>query len=168
MDALELLQAAFEHLHQAVRDDLAQVEREWLWWQPGPGLNHIGFLHWHLVRDEDTVLAYLAGEEDVWQSGGWSERLGMDPEAQGTGLDPAELASFRYDTDTFTGYRDHVWATTSPRLARLEPAALREAAWPGSTWDVAQQLVEGCLCHSWLHLGEVRMIMGLRGWRFRE
>ena len=168
MDAIELLQEAFEHLHQAVREDLAEVEREWLWWQPAPGLNHVGFLQWHLVRDEDTVLSHLAGEEEVWQSGAWHERLGMDAKAQGTGIDPAALASLRYDITLFNGYRDRVWAATGPRLARLKPASLREAAWPGSSWNVAQYLVEGCLCHSWLHLGEIRMIMGLRGWRFRE
>ena len=133
MDARELLQQEFEHLHQCVRDDLAEVDESWLWWQPAPGLSHIGFLYWHLVRDEDTILGRLAGGPETWQSGGWHERLGMDAKAQGTGLDPALLPSFRYDLPTFSAYRDEAWAASSRRLASLDMGTLERPAWPGAS-----------------------------------
>jgi hypothetical protein len=31
-----------------------------------------------------------------------------------------------------------------------------------------EHLLEGSVGHNWVHLGEVRAILGLRGWRFRE
>lgn len=155
-------------MHRAVRADLAEVEPDWLWWQPAPESKHIGFLCWHLVRDEDVVLSHLAGERQAWQREGWHHRFGIDPAAQGTSLSPGDVASFRYDLDAFAEYRERAWALTPARLARIDPATRSSPAWPGSEWNMAQQLVEGCLCHSWLHLGEIRNLMGLRGWRFHE
>lgn len=168
MDAIRLLQEAFEHVHHAVREDLAQVEPDWLFWQPEPGLNHIGFLYWHLVRDEDTVMSYLAKEDELWRSEGWHARFGMDAKEQGTGMDSGRLAAFRYDLTDFDRYRDRIWSRTGPILGRVTEEELDAPAWPGSGWNTAQQIVEGTICHDWVHLGEVRYIMGLRGWRFRE
>lgn len=168
MHAIRLIQEGFEHLHQAVRDDLAEVDQGWLFWQPGNGLNHIGFLLWHLVRDEDTVTSYLAKEGQLWEEAGWASRLGLDPGSQGTGLDPELLPGFRYEPPLFLEYAEAVWAATPDRVARLSEDDLDLPAWPGSEWNVGRQLVEGLLCHGWVHLGEIRSIMGLRGWHFRE
>lgn len=57
--------------------------------------NHIGFIAWHIVRDEDTVLSYLAGEADLWLSGRWYERFAMEPKVQGTGMAPSTIAAIR-------------------------------------------------------------------------
>jgi len=163
MNAIALLHRSFDDLHVALREDRAGVDPAWLWWQPAPGLNHIGFLWWHLVRDEDTVLSYLAKEPELWTGEGWNERFGLEAKDQGTGLDPSRLESFRYDWEGFAEYAEGVWARTLPILDRLTEGALEAPAWPGSDWNVAQQLVEGCLCHSWMHLGEIRSLMGLQG-----
>jgi hypothetical protein len=168
LHAIQLIHEGFEHVHEAVRQDIAQLEPDWLFWQPEPGLNHIGFLLWHLVRDEDQVLSYLANEEETWRSGHWYERFGMDPKEQGTGMDATRLESFRYELPEFMQYADSVWSRLGPRLGTLSEDDLDRPGWPGSDWNVGQQLVEGLLGHAWLHLGEIRSIMGLRGWRFRE
>jgi hypothetical protein len=168
VDALELLRHGFEQVHGGLREDLGEVDDALLWWQPQPGLNHAGFLAWHVVRDEDDVLSHVAGQPQLWAVEGWHERFAMDRKEQGTGLDPARLESFRYDRGLFMEYAARVWARTGPLLGSLSDEALRRPAWPGSEWDVAQLLLEGCLGHSWLHLGELRYLKGLRGWRFRE
>jgi GNAT superfamily N-acetyltransferase len=144
------------------------VPAEDLWWQPAVGLNHIGFLFWHVVRDEDVVISQVTGGAELWSRGRWHERLGLDPAAQGTGFDPATLPTLSYRLEMFLEYAEEVWARTGPLLQQLSPGDLERPAWPGSGWDVARQLVEGCCCHSWLHLGEIRTLRGLRGWRFRE
>jgi hypothetical protein len=53
-------------------------------------------------------------------------------------------------------------------VSRLSEDDLDRQAWPESDWTVATQLVEGSIGHAWVHLGEMRAIKGLRGWRFRE
>jgi hypothetical protein len=168
MRALQVIREGFEHVHDALREDLAEVESDWLFWQPAPRLNHIGFLAWYIVRDEDQVLSHLAHEPATWKAEGWAARFAMDAESQGTGLDPERLASFRYDRDLFLAYAESVWGQLTGRLGKLSEDDLDAPAWAGSEWNVARQLVEGLLGHAWLHLGEMRCVMGLRGWRFRE
>lgn len=168
MNAIQLITASFDDLHQALREDLAGIDDEVWWWQPATDANHIGFLAWHIVRDEDTVLSYLAGEPQLWLSDRWHERFGMDSKAQGTGFAPASLTATRYLRSELTDYAGAVWARTPRLLETLSESRLEQPAWPDSTWTVATQLIEGCLGHSWLHLGEIRATRGLRGWRFRE
>lgn len=166
--AIQLIQQEFDSAHEALREDIAQVQPEWLFWQPEPGLNHIGFLFWHLVRDEDQVISWLAREPQLWALEGWHERFGMDAKEQGTGLEPSRLESFHYELPAFMDYAEAVWARTRPLLATLTETDLDRAAWKDSPWNIGRQIVEGVLCHAWVHLGEIRFVMGLRGWRFRE
>lgn len=168
MRSIQMLREGFGHVHEAIREDLAQVEADWLFWQPAPGLNHIGFLAWHIVRDEDEVLSRISGEAEAWRAEGWADRLALDETSQGTGLDPARLVIFRYEPAQFLAYAEAVWARLPGRLAALTEDDLDQPAGPGSEWSIGRQLVEGLLGHAWLHLGEIRSVMGLRGWRFRE
>ncbi len=78
MNAISLLSQSFEDLHRELRGDMAEVRPEMLFWQPAAGVNHIGFLFWHLVRDEDTMIADLTGQPQVWEAGDWAPRLGLE------------------------------------------------------------------------------------------
>jgi hypothetical protein len=168
VNVLELLAASFGHLHEALGADIAEVSEDDLWWQPAEGLNHAGFLFWHIVRDEDDVTSHVSRERQLWVTERWHERLGMDANEQGTGLASERLETFRYDRAMFMEYAASVWARTGPLIQGLDEGALVRPAWPGSDWDTARLLVEGCLGHGWEHLGEIRSLKGLRGWRFRE
>ena len=153
---------AFGELHTALRDDAGSVDEATLFWQPGEGINHAGFLLWHLLRDEDTVVSEtLRGAPELWATGGWPHRLGLDEGGQGTGFDASALGSFRYDVAELWRYAAEVWEQTDAALAALGPEALVDRA-------LASMLTTGCLAHGWVHLGEIRQLLGLRGWRFRE
>jgi hypothetical protein len=167
MNAIELLQQGFDNLHEAIREDMSDVDGDWLFAQPTPGVNHIGFLFWHLVRDEDTVISYATEQPQLWDAGGWHELFGMDGREQGTGLSPEAAGTLRYDLLLFREYAEAAWARTRPSLERLTEDDLDRVR-GGVEWNTGRLLVEGCLGHSWLHLGEIRSIMGPRGWRFRE
>lgn len=168
MNATDLIRQGFAHLHEAVRADIAQVEPDWWWWQPAPTVNHIGFIYWHLVRDEDAVVSWVTRRPQLWLEEGWHTRLDLDSNEQGTGFSVDEASQFRYDLAVFQLYADTVWARTAPSLERLTEEDLDRAAWKDSPWNIGRQVVEGCLAHGWLHLGEIRLLMGLNGWRFRE
>lgn len=167
MDAAEFLAHGFAYLHEALREDIGQMDPEWLFWQPRPELNHAGFLFWHIVRDEDQVIGHVRGLPEVWRSEGWHSRFGMDESEQGTGFDPTALDAFRYHLREFMGYAEAVWARTETEVGKVTDADLQRPAWDGD-WSVERLLNEGCLGHGWLHLGEIRYVKGLRGWRFRE
>jgi DinB superfamily len=169
MNAIDLLRLAFDDLHTAIREDLEDVSDDWLYWQPAPGLNHIAFLLWHLVRDEDVVVSWsVRHKPQVWEAGGWPDQLGLDHHAQGTGFDPADLGTIRYGLPDFMVYVEAVWAETDAGLQTLTESDLDQPVVGFPSMSVASQLTTGSVAHGWVHLGEIRSIKGLKGWRFRE
>lgn len=169
MDALTLLRLAFVDLHKEFREDLHDIGEDELFWQPATGVNHAGFLAWHLVRDEDTVIcqSVLAAPE-LWTRDSWDQRFGMDSKEQGTGLDPDRLESFRYPLALLFEYGEAVWRQMDAALGTMPETRLDEDLTWSREWRLANLLTTGCLNHGWVHLGEIRQIRGLRGWRFRE
>ncbi|MCI0438065.1 MAG: DinB family protein [Chloroflexi bacterium] len=172
MNAIEAMRLAFDDLHRAIREDMADTPREWLYWQPAPGLNHIAFLFWHIVRDEDHVIHRgVLRAPTLWEAEGWHQELGMDAEEQGTGFDSARLPELRYSLGDFWPYAERVWQATDAALQRLTDADLARHV-PGIPDEphmtVASLVLSGCIGHSWSHLGEIRYVKGLKGWRFRE
>ncbi|MCL4240632.1 MAG: DinB family protein [Dehalococcoidia bacterium] len=169
MDAPSLLRLAFNDLHTELMDDVAGLDDQDLFWQPAAGVNHIGFLLWHIVRDEDTVICQsVLRQPELWTRGSWANRFAMDAEAQGTGFESAELPTFRYPLADLLAYAWDVWAQTADAIGSLDPARLEEPLPWSKDWKLANLLTTGCLSHGWVHLGEIRQLRGLRGWRFRE
>jgi hypothetical protein len=169
MDAPGLLRLAFNDLHTEIMEDAGGLDDQDQFWQPAPGVNHIGFLLWHIVRDEDTVICQsVRRTPELWVRGNWTDRFAMDATAQGTGFESAELATFRYSLTDLLAYARDVWAQTDEALQSLDPARLDEPLSWSKEWKLANLLTTGCLSHGWVHLGEIRQLRGLRGWRFRE
>lgn len=166
MDGLRVLANGFRYLHEVLLADIDGLDAAMTWTQPAAGVNHVGFLFWHIVRDEDDVISYVRGERQLWESEGWHTRFGMDAKGQGTGFDPGGVASFRYDLPEFMRYAEAVWRRTERELPQLPAERLTAPAW--GEWDVERLLNEGCLGHSWLHLGELRYAKGMQGWRAAE
>ena len=172
MDSPELLSTAFADLHKELLDDVEGLDHEALFWQPAPAINHIGFLLWHIIRDEDTVVCQsLLDRPELWVSGGWAAKFefeGLGSVEQGTGFNSELLPRFRYEMPELLSYAWDVWAQTSDALSGLDSARLDEdLAW-STEWKLANLLTTGCLSHGWVHLGEIRQLRGLRGWKFRE
>ena len=72
----------FERLQVAI-EGLTPAEVRW---QPTMHTNPIAWLVWHMARVEDSWLGRLrGGPPQVWTSGGWADRFGMDPESTGSG-----------------------------------------------------------------------------------
>ena len=169
MQSNELLRLAFADLHKELLEDVADLTREELFWRPAEGLNHIGFLFWHILRDEDAVICQaVLRQTELWITGGWPARLGMSEHEQGTGFGSEAVGAVVYEPGLLEAYGTEVWRQTESALAGLDPARLEEALPWSSEWRLANLLTTGCLSHSWSHLGEIRQLRGLRGWKFRE
>jgi uncharacterized damage-inducible protein DinB len=127
VDVSELLGDLFgrveEHVHEAV-DGLAP---ELLVTAPEAGANTIGWLVWHLTRVQDHHVADLLGQEQVWTSGSWAPRFGLEPDPHNTGYGhgPDDVAAVRPDgAEVLVGYYEAVAAVTGRLLADLTPADL--------------------------------------------
>ncbi len=88
-------------------------------WVPSPTSNTIAFIAWHLLRTEDNVINWIIRERrpTVWMDGNWSERLGLPPVAQGTGMPREDAQSLKIlDVEGFKEYAKAVRARTTEFL----------------------------------------------------
>ena len=122
VDVRELLEELFgripDHVHRAV-DGLSAAE---LTEAPAPGVNTIGWLVWHLTRVQDHHVSELLEREQVWTTGPWPARFGLesDPDNTGYGHRADEVAQVRPDgPEVLIGYYDAVAARTAELLADL-------------------------------------------------
>ncbi len=62
-----------------------------------PGANTIAWLVWHLARVQDHHVAELLYADQLWVTGGWARRFGLDadPDNTGYGHTAADVASVR-------------------------------------------------------------------------
>jgi uncharacterized damage-inducible protein DinB len=100
MDVRELLVELYGRIPGHVREAVEGLGVDELVATPEPGSNPIGWLVWHLTRVQDHHVAELLGAAQVWTTGDWSRRFGLDPDPADTGYghSPAEVAAVRPDS----------------------------------------------------------------------
>jgi uncharacterized damage-inducible protein DinB len=121
-----------DHLHRAV-DGLSAAD---LAEAPTPGANTIGWLVWHLTRVQDHHVSELLGREQVWTSGPWPARFGLesDPDDTGYGHRADQVGRVRPDgADVLIGYYEAVAARTAELLAGASAADLDRVV--DERWD---------------------------------
>jgi hypothetical protein len=129
---LDLFGRVDEHVHEAVDG----IDPGWLTLAPEPGCNPIGWLVWHLSRVQDSHIAELTGDPQVWLGDGWAERFGLapDPDNHGYGHTAADVATVQPDgPDALIGYHAAVAAVTRHFLEGLAPADLAKVV--DRRWD---------------------------------
>jgi hypothetical protein len=134
---------------------------------PGPGRNSVAWLVWHLARVQDSHIAELVPDEQLWTSGDWAERTGLpaDPANTGYGHTPAQVATIRPpDGDVLLDYLAAVAARTDTLLAGLTPDDLDrivDRRWnPPVTLGVRMvSVADDCL----QHVGQAAYVRGLLG-----
>src|SRR5499426_2042926 len=129
MTALEFIQGGLKQLHGNLDKQLENITPDQLHAVPAgnPKANTIAWGLWHYARTEDNVVRFLLQNRrpTVWMEGGYAEKLGLPPVAQGTGMDLAEAQGLRIgDIDTFRRYMEDVWKSTDEFFAHPDEAAL--------------------------------------------
>jgi hypothetical protein len=89
---------------------------------PGSGANTIGWLVWHLTRVHDHHMSEILDAPQVWTTGSWASRFGLQPDPRNTGYGhtPDEVLAVRPDgPDALLDYLETVDARTRGFLATL-------------------------------------------------
>ena len=100
--------------------------------------------------------------------GGWAERLGLPPVAQGTGVSPEDAQAMRIpDLDAFKQYVQAVWASTRDYLANPDTSVFDQPVLvkPLGEMTAIRALGQVCMTHGFTHLGELeicRTLLGLK------
>jgi uncharacterized damage-inducible protein DinB len=103
---------------------------------PSPGANTIGWLIWHLTRVQDHHVAELVGEDQVWTTGEWASRCGLEPDPTNTGYGhgPDEVRCVQPEApDALLDYLNVVQERTARVLAGITSEDLDRVV--DTRWD---------------------------------
>ena len=172
MTTADLIALELGRLHKALDSSLEGLTPEQLHQVPAghPKANTIAWGLWHYVRTEDNVVRYILQNRRpiVWAEGGYADKLGLPPVAQGTGMTTAEAQALRIkDLVLFREYTQKVWASTAEYLAKLDQAALDATVTikPLGEMPAVRALAEVCITHGFTHFGELELARTLVGAR---
>jgi len=170
MTTIELIKGELTRLHKALDASLNGLTPEQLHQVPAghPSANTIAWGLWHYVRTEDNVVRYILQNRRpiVWAEGGYADKLGLPPVAQGTGMSTQEAQALRIkDLALFREYVAKVWASTDDYLTRVDPAALDATVTikPLGEMPAIRALMQVCVTHGCLHAGEIELARTLVG-----
>ena len=127
MDVQALLSELFGRIPDEIHVAVDGLSADDLAWAPGDGRNSIGWLVWHLTRVQDDHVADLLGEEQLWNTGSWAGRFGLEPDRHDTGYghSPSDVARVRPESAAaLVQYYDAVAARTEQFLSTLSEADL--------------------------------------------
>ncbi|MCS5722704.1 DinB family protein [Herbiconiux sp. CPCC 203407] len=167
IDSTELLDDAFTRIRETVRRATGGLTPEQLTARIDPEANTIAWLVWHLIRVQDDHIAEVAGTEQVWTSGGWSERFGLpfETDATGYGHSPAEVAQVAgpgVTSESLVDYHEAVYAATSAYLRSLPDDELSRVV--DESWDppvtLAVRLVS-VISDDLQHAGQASFVRGV-------
>ena len=170
MTAVEFIHAELKRLHGILDKAIGDLTPAQLSTVPAshPKANTLAWLFFHYVRTEDNVVRFLLQNRraTVWAEGGYAEKLGLPPVAQGTGMSTADAQALRLkDVTLFKEYMQRVWASTEDFIAKTDPAALDAiiTVKPLGEMPGIRSLGQVCVSHGMAHHGEIELVRTLIG-----
>ena len=169
----DLLVDGYERVPEFLENVLKGLTQDELNWQPRHDCNSIGWLVWHLARQQDDQIASLMGEEQLWLKDKWYAKFNRqpDPKDVGFGHTPEQVAAFKSpEAQTLLDYNHAVVERSKKYIRSL------------SENDLDKELDEPCfqplptvgvrlisiLNDGIVHAGQAAYIRGLRqgkGWQ---
>lgn len=136
-------------------------------WRPAPTANNIGFILWHVSRNEDgrisrTERALGEPGTDLWVSEGWFERFGQPATAPDPG-DRLGLRSLAIPApEALLSYAEAVSARTSRFLGSLDDSRLDEQMPGRESQQTVRDSLRHVIVHKNNHHGQIDYLRGLQ------
>lgn len=167
MDAAATLLELYGRIPPLARHAVDGLRTDELVARVAPDANTVAWLVWHATRVQDHHLAELRNTEQVWASGDWSARVGLEPDPSNTGYghSSAEVAAVRpAGAADLLDYADAVQAANAAfleSLADVDLDSIVDRRWdPPVTMGVRLISVAD---DSLQHLGQAAYVRGLLG-----
>jgi len=173
MECHDLLADGYGRVLEVLERVLEGISEDDLYWQPRPDCNSIGWLAWHLTRQQDAQIASLMGEEQLWIKDGWHAKFQRPPEPRdvGFGQTPEQVAAFRApDIQTLLDYHRAVLERSKGYFLTLSKEDLDrqlDERWFQPPPTVGVRLIS-IMDDATLHAGQAAYVRGLRqgkGWQ---
>lgn len=159
-----LLRDGFERIREGVAAVVDGLSPEELSWRVDPDANPVGWLVWHLSRQQDAQVADLSDLESPWKAE-WSGRLGLEYKrgASGYGMSSKEVGQFGVsDGSLLVGYHDATHELTMSWLDSVTDDDWERVVDPN--WDPPVTMavrVMSVLEDSAKHLGQAEYVRGI-------
>ena len=170
MTAVELIHLELQRLHKMLEGCANGLTLDQLHAVPAghPKANTIAWNLWHVVRTEDNVVRFVLQNRraPVWTEGGYADKLGLPPVAQGTGMSSEEAHALRIkNLDLFREYTQKVWASSEEFITTVDPASLDRTVTvrPLGDMPAIRVLAQVCVAHGMMHTGEIELARTLDG-----
>ncbi len=160
----ELLRDAFTRLIEHVDELTDGLTDDQANYRPSPSANSIAWLIWHSARVQDFQLAPIAGVEQVWKTGEWVDRFGLDLPRNDTGYGhgPNEVAKVQAPADLLAGYYHAVHDLTLEFVAGVTGEDLARVV--DRNWDppvTASARIVSIIDDCAQHLGQAAYVRGI-------
>ena len=163
MDSTAFITDCLAQVHLRPMATCYDLSSEQLVWRPAPTANNIGFILWHLVRNEDARVTNTGKlGADLWAIGSWHEKFGQPA----TAPDPGDRMGLRAlaipSLAVLVGYAEAVHQRTLGYLAVLTPDSLDKLPDPARPeYDVSGSL-RHLITHKNNHHGQFDYLRGLQ------
>ena len=163
MDSIAFITDCLAQVHLRLMATCYDLSSEQLVWRPAPMANNIGFILWHLVRNEDARVTNTGKlGADLWATGSWHEKFGQPAPAP----DPGDRMGLRAlaipSLAVLVGYAEAVHQRTLGYLAVLTPDSLDKLPDPARPeYDVSGSL-RHLITHKNNHHGQFDYLRGLQ------
>jgi hypothetical protein len=168
MKTHEFIHAELQRLHGLLERGFADLSPDEWNALPCAASNSIGWNLWHYARTEDNIVRFILQNRrpTVWMEGGYAEKLGLPPVAQGTGMSLEEAHGLKItDIDAFRRYMDETWKSTDEFLANPDESVFDEVITvrPLGEMPRIRALGQVCLSHGFGHAGHIDLLRQLMG-----
>ncbi len=173
MEWHDLLIDGYGRVPEFLQNVLKGLTQDDLNWQSRRDCNSIGWLIWHLTRQQDAQIASLVGQEQLWIKDEWYAMFNRQPEPNdiGFGHGPEQVSAFKSpEAKILLDYNRAVVERSKQYISSLSENDLdRELnePWFQPLPTVGVRLVS-ILDDSVLHAGQVAYVRGSRqgkGWQ---
>jgi len=160
--------AQFEGQSRWIKTATDGLTDDQLHYRPTADTNSIAWLIWHLSRWRDRIGSRICVEDEIWVSGGWAEKFGIEADRTGLGDTPEQVEAFRVDRDLLLGYAEAVHETTVKRVSGLTQDQFDRPVGYIQDERPAWNALVSVLSDSGHHIGQVSYLRGMvtgLGWR---
>ncbi len=163
MDAVGFISDCLAQVHLRLMATCEGLNQEQLLWRPAPTANNIGFILWHLSRNEDSRVTRTGGlGEDLWAADGWHESFGQPV----TAPDPGDRMGLRAlaipSLEVLVGYAKAVEQRTARYVAELTPEELDQTPDQAHPEQTVAGSLRHLITHKNNHHGQIDYLRGLQ------
>lgn len=163
MEAVSFISDCLAQVHFRLLATINDLTTEQLLWRPAPTANNIGFILWHMARNEDTRISNTGHlGEDVWATGSWHEKFGQPV----TAPDPGDRMGLRQlaipSLEVLVGYAEAVHQRSISYLSGLADDSLDQPPDPALPEHTRAGSLRHLITHKNNHHGQIDYLRGLQ------